>query len=172
MRRLLITGLFVFSVVLNIVVGATMAWNLWSARSPHPIRDPQRPELSSSDFERIRALWSGTASAQLREKRGQILEKKAQLLDIVAKDPDDVKAAQMALNELVVLGAQAEKQALDEVRQIMMALPQDKKQAFLNFLKTRACMGPGMGPGYGRGRHRMGPRYRGYCPMPGAAVGE
>ncbi len=172
MRRLLITGLFVFSIVLNIVVGATMAWHLWLTRSPHPIGDPQRPELSSSDIERIRVLWSGTASAQLRERREQILEKKAQLLDFVAKDPDDVKGAETALNELIVLRAQAEKQALDEVRQIMMALPKDKKQAFLVFLKSRACMGPGMGPGQGRGRHRMGPRYRGYCPMPGNAVGK
>ncbi|MEW6531236.1 MAG: hypothetical protein AB1473_10390 [Thermodesulfobacteriota bacterium] len=167
MKRGLFIVLFAFSVALNIAVAGTIGWHLWlperGAASGAGIQGP----LSENDFRMIRGMWKSDGPRQLMEKRQTIIEKKAELLDLIATKPQDSKAAEKALNELDMLKAEEERMAMERIRQIMQRLPEDRRAAFLTFLKDRAC--PMMGPGMGWKR-QMGPgsEWRGgqcICPV-------
>ncbi|MGO9566927.1 MAG: hypothetical protein ACLP5H_05245, partial [Desulfomonilaceae bacterium] len=93
----------------------------------------------------------------------KILEKNFQLLDLIAKDPVDTVAVEKSVNELIDLKRKTEKEAIARISNVMAALPPEKRQAFVVFLKNRSCMMPGMEFGRGGGpgwRGGMGP-----CPM-------
>ncbi|MBM4327856.1 MAG: periplasmic heavy metal sensor [Deltaproteobacteria bacterium] len=173
MKRGLFIALFAFSVALNIAVAGTLAWHLWlSDRSPAAAAAVQGP-LTESDFRTIRGMWKSDGPRQLMEKRQVVLQKKADLLDLIAEKPQDPKAADKALDELNALKAEEERMAAERIRQIMQGLPEEKRAAFLTFLKDRAC--PMMGPGMGWKRQMMGqgPGWRGgqcICPVHPAGV--
>ena len=167
MKRGLFIALFTFSVALNIAVAGTLAWHLWLPdRGPVAGAAVQGP-LSEIDFRMIRGMWKSDGPRQLMEKRQTIIQKKAELLDLIATKPQDSKAAEKALNELDTLKAEEERMATERIRQIMQGLPEDKRAAFLTFLKDRAC--PMMGPGMGWKRQMgPGPGWRGgqcICPV-------
>ncbi|MEW6111239.1 MAG: periplasmic heavy metal sensor [Thermodesulfobacteriota bacterium] len=155
MKRGLFIVLFAFSVALNIAVAGTIGWHLWFfERGPAAGLAAQGP-LSENDFRMIRGMWKSDGPRQLMEKRQSIIEKKAELLDLIATKPQDSKAAEKALNELDTLKAEEERMATERIRQIMQGLPEEKRAAFLTFLKDRAC--PMMGAGMGGRRQMMGP---------------
>jgi hypothetical protein len=154
MKKGLFMALFAFSLALNIAVAGTIVWHLWFFdRSPAAGDGVQGP-LSENDFRMIRGMWTSDGPRQLMEKRQTIIEKKAELLDLIAAKPQDSKGAEKALNELDRLKAEEERMATERIRQIMERLPEDRRAAFLTFLKDRAC--PMMGSGMG-GRRQMGP---------------
>jgi hypothetical protein len=77
--------------------------------------------------------------------RRKILDKNREIVELIAKNPDNPAAAEKAVNEMITLRAEAERRALQRISSIMAGLPPDKREAFVSFLKNRACMGPGMG---------------------------
>ena len=87
----------------------------------------------------------------MMEARNQILEKNFQLLDLIAKDPVDTATVELRVNELIDLKRKAEKEAIGRISSTMAALPPEKRQAFVVFLKNRSCMMPGMDFGRGGG---------------------
>ena len=166
MKRQIFIGLFIFSVILNVAVGSTLVWYRWLGNRAPITSSKNGSQLSASDVKTIKTVLGSNGPGYLRQKREQILEKKAELLDTIARNPNNEPAIQNKLNELIALRAQVEKEALNKVRHILITLPEDQKQAFINYLRNRACMGPGMGMGMGRGRGHHGMMMRGprNCP--------
>ena len=104
----------------------------------------------------MRNMMAGNDRSSLMQTRRRIQEKKLEVLDLIAKNPGDINAADQGINELIALKGQMERDALARIGKIMADLPEEKRQEFLSFLKNRTCRGPGMGFGRGR-RPDMGP---------------
>jgi hypothetical protein len=164
MKKAVWIGIFVFSLALNLAVAATLSRNLWFQDRRPTSGDTGASNLTRGDVEQIRRLCMKHNGAAMMEARNQILEKNFQLLDLIAKDPVDAAVVELRVNELIDLKRKTEKEAIARISSTMAALPPEKRQAFVVFLKNRSCMMSGMdfGRGGGPGRRRnMGP-----CPMP------
>ena len=169
MKKAIWIGIFVFSLALNLAVAATLSRHLWFQNSSSSAHEIGAPALTRDDVEQIRSLCMKHNGAAMMEARNQILEKNFQLLDLIAKDPVDTAAVDQSVNELIDLKRKAEKEAIARISSTMAALPPEKRQAFVVFLKNLSCMMPGMdfGRGGAPGRRRsMRP-----CPMP-APLGQ
>jgi len=169
MKRAVWISIFVFSLALNLAVAATVGRYLWIDRRASVAGDGGVSALTSEDVRQIRKLCLKHNGAAMMEARNKILEKNFQLLDLIAKEPVNASAVEQSVNELIELKRQTEKEAIARIANTMAALPPEKRQAFVVFLKNRSCMMSGMdldrggGPGRRRG---MGP-----CPMP-APIGQ
>lgn len=165
MKRGGLIGVLIFSLALNFAVAGTLVWKLWLADRFYGTPAIPGTPLTRSDFRRI-ASTSGNGQWQsMRQYRQQILQKNAEILDIIAANSDDPEASAKAVDELVALKGSLERQSIERIRRIVASLPEEKKSAFIEFMKQRTCMGPGMG--WGRGRHRgpRGPHGPGHGPM-------
>lgn len=158
MRRTIFIILFVFSVSMNVAVVATVGWHYWNqGEQVVPTVAPETP-LNKDAVKQISQVWPRHRRAEMRKTRGKIREKKLELLEFIANNPGDLKAAEKKVDELVSLRATMEKQAITRISKIMESLPPEKRAAFLQFLQTRACRGHRMGRGMRRGmRHGFGP---------------
>lgn len=167
MKKTIFVGLFIFSLVLNFAVAATLGWHVWKGASFRSGPQPPGAEVSKEDFRQIRKVMSAQNGSTLMETRQQIIQKNAELLDLVARNPGDVSAAEAKIKELAALKEQMERRAIARISSVMASLPEEKRQAFLVLLKNRACMMPGMGMGRGGG---CGPMQGGMgrCPAPAA----
>jgi Spy/CpxP family protein refolding chaperone len=163
MKKAVWIGVFVFSLALNLAVAATLGRNLWMQHRSSTATDMNAPALTPGDVEQIRKLCLKHNGAAMMENRNQILEKNSHLLDLIAKNPVATPEVEQAVNELIQLKRKAEKEAIARITNVMAALPPEKRQAFVAFLKNRSCMMPAMGFGRG-GRGRSG-RGMGPCPM-------
>jgi Spy/CpxP family protein refolding chaperone len=163
MKKAVWIGIFIFSLALNLAVAATLSRHLWFQNRSSAALETGAPALTRDDVEQIRGLCLKHNGAAMMEARNQIIEKNFQLLDLIAKDPADAAAVELRVNELIDLKHKTEKEAIARISSTMAALPPEKRQAFVVFLKNRSCMMSGMdfGRGGGPGRRRsMGP-----CPM-------
>jgi hypothetical protein len=156
MKKTVFISLFVFSLALNLAVAATLGWHLWQDNSARLGQDPSGPVLSDDDLRRIRHLWMSSRPEGMMEIRTKIMEKQLDLVDQIAKHPGRPEVADQQLKELAALRTEMEKQAVARISRTLAELPQEKRQAFVAFLKTRSCMGPGMGMRR-QGRGGMGP---------------
>jgi Spy/CpxP family protein refolding chaperone len=164
MKKAVWISIFVFSLALNLAVAATLSRHLWFQNRSSAAPETGVSALTRDDVEQIRKLCLKHNGAAMMEAKNQILEKNFQLLDLIAKDPVDAAAVELRVNELIDLKRKTEKEAIARISSTMAALPPEKRQAFVVFLKNRSCMMSGMdlsrGGGPGR-RRNMGP-----CPMP------
>lgn len=163
MKKVVWISIFVFSLALNLAVAATLSRHLWFQNRSSAAPETGAPALTRDDVEQIRSLCLKHNGTAMMEARNKILEKNFQLLDLIAKDPVDTVAVEKSVNELIDLKRKTEKEAIARISNVMAALPPEKRQAFLVFLKNRSCMMPGMEFGRGGGpgsRGGMGP-----CPM-------
>lgn len=151
MRRALFAAVLIFSLVLNAAVAATVGWYVWKTPSGGPLQQSAGEPLSQDDARVIASLWPRQGQINMMQMREQLNRRKAEVLNMIARNPDDVEALESRFKELSALRSQMEQQALTRIRTIMAELPAEKRQAFLAFLTTRACMGAGMGRHWGRG---------------------
>ncbi len=154
MKKALLIFIFVFSLVLNVATVATLGWHWWAEKRSVPLGTNGDAPLARQDVKDIYRLWPDSARVTMRELKGKIRAKRAEVLDAIAANPGNPQAAEKSVRELVALREQLERQALAGISEVMAHLPQEKRDAFLAFLKNRARMGPGMGMGHGRHRHR------------------
>ncbi len=164
MKRILFTGILVFSLALNVAVGVTVGWHIWRQRAVAAVSTVTGPALTQQDVRQIGDMMPQQRRQWMMQARQQVLDKKSQVLDQIARNPGDLKAAEPTIRELLDLRNNMERQALTRISLIMGSLPEEKRAAFLEFLKTRACGGGGMGwdRGRNRGCGRGGPRP---CPV-------
>jgi uncharacterized membrane protein len=162
MKKALITAIFVFSVVLNLAVAGTLGWHYWQMQGQPAFPSVAETKLTDDDFKFIRKQCMGNGPGPMRELRGRIKEKRTEVLDLLAASPGNPEAAEPKIGDLVELTGQMERQAAARISKVMAALPDEKRQEFLAFLKARAAFGPGMGfgRGMGHGRGKMGPWHR------------
>jgi hypothetical protein len=163
MKRALFIGLFVFSVAMNLAVAATVGRHFWQQRSFAPVVSGTAgggPALTEEDFRAIRAVAQKNGRRAMTETRNRMREKRAEVIEVLAKKPGDLAAAEPLIKELVQMREKMERDAIGRLASVMAALPEEKRQAFAVFMRNRACMGPGSGmmPGMGMRRGRgMGP---------------
>jgi hypothetical protein len=164
MKKAIWIGIFVFSLALNLAVAATLSRHLWFQNLPPASGDTGTPTLTRGDVEQIRSICLKHNGAAIMEARNQIIEKNFQLLDLIAKDPVDATTVELRVNELIDLKRKTEKEAISRISSTMAALPPEKRQAFVVFLKNRSCMMSSMDFGQGGGPGRRGSMRP--CPMP------
>jgi hypothetical protein len=156
MKKTILTGVFIFSLALNLAVAGTLVWHVWFDRRPDWFADQGRYSLTQKDWEEIRRLGMKNGPPRMGEHRQKIIEKRSEILDLVAKNPTNLAVADKAVEELIALRGEQEKRAVERLGRIMASIPEEKREAFLRFLKNRTCMGRGMGWGFGRGHHGGG----------------
>lgn len=166
MKKAIITTVFIFSLALNLGVGAALVKHLWFSEGADRAQIVQATPLTPSDIRRITAVSEQEGWEAMRQFRQRIMEKNAEILNEIAANPTDPDAAAKSIDELLALKGGLERQSIERVRQIVASLPADRRDAFLQFMKQRTCMGPGMGMGrrgggpmmgnFGRGHHMGG----------------
>ncbi len=151
MKRIALITIFIFSIVLNLAVAASLGWHFFSAKhSALEIPATDNNRLTEDDFKMIgRCCMQSGAPKIMMDLRQKIVGKKAEVLDLLAKSPGDARVASNKLDELNSLTGEMEKQAAIRISQVMASLPAEKREAFLIFLKNRMAMG--FGPGMSRG---------------------
>lgn len=165
MKRVFFIGLLIFSLSLNVAVAVTVGWHMLRQRNSAQLTTLDGPRLTQKDVRQISEMLPQQRREWMMQARSQILEKKSQVLDQIARNPGNVQAVEPTIKELLDLKNDVERQALSRISHIMGSLPEEKRAAFLEFLKSRACGG---GMGLGRGGHR-GCGTGGWKPCP---VGE
>jgi len=163
MKRTVLTLVLIFSLALNVAVAATMAWHVWQERKAAPAQTAVVSPLTSADMTRLKRIWRDEIRAQMAESRERIRIKKMEILDLIAKTPGDMRPAENSIQELAALRGKMERDALERISKIAAELPEGKREAFISYVKDRACMGPGMGPG--RWKRRRGAPEASCCPV-------
>lgn len=158
MKKGVLAGLLIFSLALNLAVAGTLVWNLWLADRFDGSPAVPGTTLTRSDIRSIAAMSENGRWQSMWQYRQQILQKNAEILDLIAANPNDPQAPTKAVDELMALKGSLERQSIERIRRIVASLPDDKKKAFIDFLKQRTCMGPGMGWGPRGPRGPYGPR--------------
>ncbi|MFH0823687.1 MAG: hypothetical protein V2B18_13140 [Pseudomonadota bacterium] len=157
MSRKLLIGICAFSLALNVAVAATVGLHLISG---HPGPFPSFKPDSSVEHEimrEVRSKWVSLPREVFREKRRLVLEKNAQVVDLVVDNADKPELADRAVEELIVLRGDLEREVLKRMVTILASLPEDKRKVFAERLKrSRACFDPGMVMG-GKRKHRPPP---------------
>lgn len=166
MKRIIFVGLFIFSIVLNIAVAATLGWHLWRQNSFTEGASLQEQPMTREDWRQLKNMMSSQDRSALREARLKVIEKKLELLDMMAKNPGNLQAVEPTIKELAVLKERVERQAIARISAAMAAMPEDRRQTFAALLKKRACTMPGMRFGQGQSRHGKGRGNMGFCPTP------
>lgn len=158
MKKAFFVGLLIFSLLVNISVGVVIARHWWHVQKRTVINLTECPALSSDDVQKISSTWSGPAKLGIMQTRRELLSKKAEVLDLIAANPGDLKPAENAIREMINLRSSLEQKTLDRISHTMASLEPEKRMAFLEFLKNRTCTMKGPGKGFGK---RGGP---GCCP--------
>ena len=129
MKRSLLVGALIFSVALNVTVAATLVWNLWLRDRFETGAVVPGIALTRSDVRRIATITRKNHWESMRRHREKVLRKNAEILDTLAADPNNVQAADKAVEELISLKGELEKQSIERLRRIMNSLPEEKKKA-------------------------------------------
>ena len=155
MKKMILTGVFVFSLLLNFTVAGILGWHyLFERRGPKfPMADC--PMLSENDYKQISKVWSKQARSGVRETRQLINAKQSELIDQIARTPGDLAPAENTIRELMALREKMEREALSRLSNALVQLPDDRKPALISYVKNRSCMGPGMRFGGRMGIGRM-----------------
>lgn len=168
MKRAFFVGLLMFSLLVNASVGVVIARHWWHEKKFTAIESTECPALSTEDVKNISKSWSGETKMGIIKTRRELQSKRAEVLDLIASNPGNLKPAQDAIHEMINLRAVLESQILERISQTMASLPHEKRMALLEFLKHRTCRmrrsGRGSGPSGDRG---CGPPGSGPCKEPG-----
>ncbi len=159
MRSFIWKAVCVFSLVLNAAVVVSVGYHLWSSYGWFGRQlTAGAPESLPDDVKRAMDAPEGAISKkEMREKRRLLMEKKSEILDMIAAHPGDISAIKPRIDELLQLQAEVETAALTRISKVMAQLPEDKRQQFLSAIKSRACKGPAIG---GAGFGHKGPKGR------------
>ncbi|MFH0959882.1 MAG: periplasmic heavy metal sensor [Pseudomonadota bacterium] len=157
MKKAFFVGLLIFSLLINLSVGIVVVRHWWfkpDTRNNDILR--ACPALSSQDVKNISGAWHETRQA-IMAARKELNSKRAEVLDLIAANPGDLKPAEAAIQEMINLRAALELKTFTRVSQTMASLPPEKREAFLDFLKNRTCRMRGPGNGFDK-RGRPGRR--------------
>ncbi len=161
MKKAFFVGLLIFSLLANISVGVVIVRHWWWKPGDFEAQLTREcPVISSADMKKMSQIWSKTAKQGIIKTRRELNAKRAEVLDLIAQNPGDLKPAENVIKEMIDLRASLENQILEKVSMTMATLPLEKRQAFLEFLKHRTCRMMGRGRGFGKGGRGCCPRGR------------
>lgn len=167
MKKAIFAGILIFSLALNAAVAATVGWYYWKQGQWESAAEKsftQATALTSDDLQTIRQVWPQDDRMKMMELRRSILAKNAEVIDAIVQHPGDMQAADPKIRELMALRGEMERQAFSRMSTILATLPPEKREAFTQFVRTRCCMGRGLGRGGMGGMGGMG-MGRGRGPM-------
>ncbi len=155
MKKAILVTIFIFSLILNLAVAGTLGWHFFGSKHRAFDMPVTESRLTDEDFKFIgRCCMQNGAPKIVMDLRQKIVGKKLEVLELLAKNPGDPGVAAKTIEELTALSGQMEGEAAKRISKVMAALPVEKREAFLNFLKNRTAMG--CGPGMQRGPCRCG----------------
>ena len=159
MNKTVLTGVFIFSLALNLAVAGTLGWHWLTERHmPQPDVTPADMPLSPHEWMQMRhKVWQREQRRAWNDLRREMFAKRSEVLDLIAANPGNPAVAQKSLDELIALRGKMEKKAFTDLAQLLANLPEDKRAQFLAFLKSRTCGGPGMRMRHGPGRMMRSP---------------
>ncbi|MGA8830350.1 MAG: periplasmic heavy metal sensor, partial [Desulfomonilaceae bacterium] len=136
MKKAFFVGLLIFSLLANISVGVVIVRHWWWKPGDFEAQLTREcPVISSADMKKMSQIWSKTAKQGIIKTRRELNAKRAEVLDLIAQNPGDLKPAENVIKEMIDLRASLENQILEKVSMTMATLPLEKRQAFLEFLK-------------------------------------
>ncbi len=143
MRSKILVGLLIFSLSLNLAVLGTALWRYYAYHRPATV---EFQGLTPMDVRQIQRSLQQNAQETILAGIEAIAEKRGELLDQIATDPNNTAMIQARMAELNVLKGNMEEIAARRIIQTAAELPTEKRRAFVNVLKNRTCMGQrGMG---------------------------
>lgn len=151
MKKGLFVGLLIFSLLINVSVGIVIARHWWHVQKRTVMDPTECPALSGDDVQKISQTWSGPSKIGIMQTRRDLMTKKAEVLDLIAANPGDLKPAENAIREMINLRSELEQKTLDRISHTMASLEPEKRAAFLEFLKQRTCRMRGRNKDFGRG---------------------
>lgn len=157
MRKTVLVGILIFSLGLNIASFSMVAlhwwfhepddllttstesggWHTWFHRQRYLLKSPEGAQLGRSDREKIKSLWAATDPGELGRLRSQAKEKLVVILGLLDQNPIDEKALEKATAELAALRGKKETESILRLRAVVSGLTEQKKHAFLGYLKAR-----------------------------------
>ena len=144
MNRFSLTTGFIVSLALNLGVGLAIGWELWVRHSFQAGKPGLEVSLSPEELTLVKDRFSGNGQI----KRQQMLEKRAELLDLVIRNPQDANACEQTLDEYLALSAERDRERFANISQVMAGLPTEKRQILLLLLKESISRAKGRGPGW------------------------
>jgi len=144
MRKFFLTAGFIVSLALNLVVGVAIGWELWLRHSFQSGKTGPELSLSPEELTRVKARFS----ANRPMKRQQMLQKRAELLDLVTRNPQDANSCQQTLDEYLAISAEMDRERIANIREVMFSLSTEKRQILLLLLKERITRVKGRAPGW------------------------
>jgi len=144
MKRAPLTTCFIVSLALNLGVAVAIVWERWLRDGFETGKPSVELSLSPSEIRLIQDRFSVLG----RIKRQQMLEKRAELLDLVSRNPQDSRACQRTLDEYLTLSGEMERQTFANISQVLASLPTEKRQILLLLLKERISRARGRGRGW------------------------
>jgi Spy/CpxP family protein refolding chaperone len=100
--------------------------------------------LKEGDFSQLRKVWH-ERQGDSKELRRKVLEKKMEIVDLIASNPEDLVSTNCKVNDLVLLEGQLQREILTTMSKMMASLPAERRHLFLKYLKQRSREGQGMG---------------------------
>lgn len=149
MKRKYMYILLVFSVALNLAVAGTIAWHYITSHNAEASQ--MVPTMTTQDLQEFRMKLLKNLDNNLPSLRDQILAKRMEIIQTISQKPGDTSVLQDKIQELNSLRSQMEKIAIMEVSKTTAQIDPAKRDTFLEMLKNRTCMGPGMAKGRGCG---------------------
>jgi Spy/CpxP family protein refolding chaperone len=144
MKRTLLTTGFIVSLALNLGVGAAIGWELWLRHSFRAGKPGPELSLSPEELTLVKARFS----ADRQMKRQQMLQKRAELLDLVTRHTQDTSPCQQTLDEYLALSSEMDRERFASISQVMAGLSTEKRQILLLHLKERISRAKARGPGW------------------------
>jgi uncharacterized membrane protein len=150
MKKSSFIGLLIFSLGLNAAVAATVVWSVFAERTKAATSAPQ-VGVNAQEIMKISKLFQKNVQTSILAGRNRMVEKRLEILDAIAKKPGDFEAVAKNVDEMNELKAQVERDAILQITKTAAELPPEKRLLFIDWLKTRMCMGQGKGCGQGPG---------------------
>ena len=122
MKKLFLTISFIVSLALNLGVGVAIGWELWLRHSFQSGKPGLELSLSPEELTLVKARFS--VNGQI--KRQQMLEKRAELLDLVTRNTQDTNACQQTLDEYLALSAEMDRERFANIGQVMASMPTER----------------------------------------------
>jgi Spy/CpxP family protein refolding chaperone len=144
MKKFFLTAGFIVSLALNLGVGAAIGWELWLRHSFRAGKPGPELSLSPEELTLVKARFS----ADRQMKRHQMLQKRAELLDLVTRHTQDTSPCQQTLDEYLALSSEMDRERFASIGQVMAGLSTEKRQILLLYLKERISRAKGRGPGW------------------------
>lgn len=136
MNALWLKIVFIVSLSLNCMIAGGLAYRYAFEREPAPVNEEALPPEIADLPAQVRSARRGLGM-QLRQARMDLIQDRANLLNLLIQEPPDMAAINTAVDSLSSRQAAIEKQVLGQIIKEIHGLPPEQKTAYLKGLRGR-----------------------------------